>query len=190
MSSLALINRHYRRRHSRNRFAGREVPPSVDAGYLVAPATEGPAERSAAEPLPITSTKIPHCCGVPCTPPRPNSDFSKPPPRTRCYGSWRGSSSDTSKADSMRVIEETGVAAVSYPRLICRLPVSAKSTFRQSLSAAFPTEWRSPSPGRLGGAAPPTLSTHPPPSSSTPTTSCGASGPSDLPPQPRLVEAT
>ncbi len=42
----------------------------------------------------------------------------------------------TSKADSLRVIDETGVAPVSYPTLNRRLPVFAKPEFRQALSAA------------------------------------------------------
>jgi Transposase DDE domain len=42
----------------------------------------------------------------------------------------------TSKADSLRVIEETGVAPVSYPTLNRRLPIFAKPAFRQSLSTA------------------------------------------------------
>jgi hypothetical protein len=42
----------------------------------------------------------------------------------------------TSKADSLRVIEETGVAPVSYPTLNRRLPLFAKPVFRQALSAA------------------------------------------------------
>jgi hypothetical protein len=42
----------------------------------------------------------------------------------------------TSKADSLRVIEETGVVPVSYPTLNRRLPVFAKPAFRQALSAA------------------------------------------------------
>jgi hypothetical protein len=41
----------------------------------------------------------------------------------------------TSKQDSLRVLEETGVAAVSYPTVNRRLPVFAKSAFRQELSA-------------------------------------------------------
>lgn len=45
----------------------------------------------------------------------------------------------TSKADSLRVIEETGVAPVSYPTLNRRLPIFAKPTFRQVLSAACAT---------------------------------------------------
>lgn len=40
----------------------------------------------------------------------------------------------TSKADSLRVIAETGVAPVSYPTLNRRLPVFAKPVFRQALS--------------------------------------------------------
>jgi Transposase DDE domain len=40
----------------------------------------------------------------------------------------------TSKADSLRVLEETGVVAASYPTLNRRLPVFAKATFRQGLS--------------------------------------------------------
>ena len=42
----------------------------------------------------------------------------------------------TSKADSLRVIEETGVTPVSYPTLNRRLPVFAKPSFRQDLSRA------------------------------------------------------
>jgi hypothetical protein len=42
----------------------------------------------------------------------------------------------TSKADSLRVIEETGIEPVSYPTLNRRLPVFAKSSFRQPLSTA------------------------------------------------------
>ena len=42
----------------------------------------------------------------------------------------------TGKADSLRVIGETGVAPVSYPILNRRLPIFAKTSFRQSLSAA------------------------------------------------------
>jgi hypothetical protein len=42
----------------------------------------------------------------------------------------------TSKADSLRVLEETGVAAASYPTVNRRLPVFAKAAFRQALSRA------------------------------------------------------
>ena len=42
----------------------------------------------------------------------------------------------TSKVDSLRVLDETGVAGPSYPTLNRRLPVYAKPAFRQALSAA------------------------------------------------------
>jgi hypothetical protein len=42
----------------------------------------------------------------------------------------------TSKADSLRVLQETGVAAVSCPTVNRRLPVFAKAAFRQALSTA------------------------------------------------------
>ena len=42
----------------------------------------------------------------------------------------------TSKADSLRVIDEAGIAPVSCPTLNRRLPVFAKPVFRQALSAA------------------------------------------------------
>jgi hypothetical protein len=42
----------------------------------------------------------------------------------------------TSKADSLRVLDEAGVAGPSYPTLNRRLPVFAKPGFRQALSKA------------------------------------------------------
>lgn len=48
----------------------------------------------------------------------------------------------TSKADSLRVIDETGVVPVSYPTLNRRLPVLAKPIFRQALSATCATHAR------------------------------------------------
>ena len=48
----------------------------------------------------------------------------------------------TSKADSLRVIEETGVAPVSYPTLNRRLSVFAKPGFRQELSTACASKAR------------------------------------------------
>ena len=41
-----------------------------------------------------------------------------------------------SKLDSLRVLEETGVGAPSYRTLLRRLPVFAKDSWRQQLSAA------------------------------------------------------
>jgi hypothetical protein len=42
----------------------------------------------------------------------------------------------TSKLDSLRVLEEAGVAAASYRTVLRRLPAYAKEAFRQELSAA------------------------------------------------------
>jgi hypothetical protein len=42
----------------------------------------------------------------------------------------------TSKQDSLRVLDETGVAGPSYPTLNRRLPVFANAGFRQALSKA------------------------------------------------------
>ena len=42
----------------------------------------------------------------------------------------------TSKADSLRVIDEAGIAPVSYPTLNRRLPMFAQPAFRQGLSSA------------------------------------------------------
>ena len=56
----------------------------------------------------------------------------------RCSSSWsrRGSSSLASKLDSLRVLEEAGVAAASYPTVNRRLRVYAKDSWRQQISAA------------------------------------------------------
>jgi hypothetical protein len=45
----------------------------------------------------------------------------------------------TSKLDSLRVLDETGVAAPSYPTVNRRLPVYAKDSWRQRLAAACAT---------------------------------------------------
>jgi hypothetical protein len=95
----------------------------------------GLAERSACEPLPITSSRAGHLWEALC----------------RAYevlGFDTASDADevfrglvlariiepTSKADSLRVLDETGVASLSYPTLNRRLPVYAKPAFRQALS--------------------------------------------------------
>jgi hypothetical protein len=92
----------------------------------------GLAERAASEPLPITSSKAAQLWDALC----------------RAYavlGFEEAAGGDetfrqlalariiepTSKADSLRVIEETGVVPVSYPTLNRRLPVFAKPSFRQ-----------------------------------------------------------
>jgi hypothetical protein len=97
----------------------------------------GLAARSESEPLPITSSKAAQLWDALC-----HAD--------EVLGFDEAASSDevfrqlvlariiepTSKADSLRVIEETGMAPVSYPTLNRRLPVFAKPSFRQELSSA------------------------------------------------------
>jgi hypothetical protein len=97
----------------------------------------GLAARSEAEPLPITSSRAGHLWDA----------------LTRVYevlGLDEAAGGDavfrdlvlariiepTSKVDSLRVLDETGVAAPSYPTLNRRLPVYAKPLFRQKLSQA------------------------------------------------------
>jgi len=97
----------------------------------------GIAERSASEPLPITSSRSAHLWDA----------------LSRAYdvlGFDAAAGGDevfrllvlariiepTSKADSLRVLDETGVAGPSYPTLNRRLPTYAKPTFRQALSTA------------------------------------------------------
>src|SRR5246127_5178424 len=107
----------------------------------------GLVERSAAEPLLITSSKSAHLRDALCA-------------AYAMLGFEQAADGDeafrqlvlariiepTSKADSLRVIEETGVAPVSYPTLNRRLPVFAKPGFRQAL-------WRAcGSHARLGPA--------------------------------------
>ena len=100
----------------------------------------GLVERSESEPLPITCSKSAHLWDALCT-------------AYDALGLDKAADGDeafrqlvlariiepTSKADSLRVIEETGVAPVSYPTLNRRLPVFAKPGFRQALSAACAT---------------------------------------------------
>jgi Transposase DDE domain len=100
----------------------------------------GLAQRSEAEPLPITSSRAGHLWDALC----------------RGYdvlGFQEAAGGDhvfrqlvlariiepTSKADSLRVLDETGVAALSYPTLNRRLPRCAKPRFRQALSTACAT---------------------------------------------------
>jgi hypothetical protein len=97
----------------------------------------GVTTQSASEPLPITSARAAHLWDALC----------------RAYdvlGFDLGAGADevfrqmvlariiepTSKQDSLRVLDETGVAGPSYPTLNRRLPVYAKPGFRQSLSTA------------------------------------------------------
>jgi hypothetical protein len=100
----------------------------------------GLAQRSASEPLPITSSRAGHLWDA----------------LTRSYdmlGFDAAAGGDevfrdlvlariiepTSKVDSLRVLDETGVVGPSYPTLNRRLPRYAKPRFRQALSAAYAT---------------------------------------------------
>ena len=95
----------------------------------------GVAARSGSEPLPITSSRSAHLWDALC----------------RAYavlGLDTAAGADevfrqlvlariiepTSKADSLRVLNETGVGGPSYPTLNRRLPGYAKTAFRQALS--------------------------------------------------------
>jgi hypothetical protein len=97
----------------------------------------GLAERSAAEPLPITSTKSALMWDALCTA-YANVGFEEAAAGDEVFRQLVLARiiEPTSKADSLRVIDETGVAPVTYPTLNRRLPVFAKPEFRQSLSAA------------------------------------------------------
>jgi Transposase DDE domain len=100
----------------------------------------GVVKRSESEPLPITSSRSAHLWDALC----------------RAYeilGLDQAAGDDevfrdlvlariiepTSKADSLRVLDETGVAGPSYPTLNRRLPVYAKPGFRQALSRGCAT---------------------------------------------------
>ena len=97
----------------------------------------GLGERSAAEPLPITSSKSALLWDALCAA-YAGVGFDKAAADDEVFRQLVLARiiEPTSKADSLRVIDETGVAPVSYPTLNRRLPVFAKSGFRQALSAA------------------------------------------------------
>jgi hypothetical protein len=120
---------------------------AADAQRLAAGQGElelGVTTQSASEPLPITSSRAAHLWDA----------------LWRAYdvlGFDQAAGADevfrqmvlariiepTSKADSLRVLDETGVAGPSYPTLNRRLPVYAKPGFQQSLSAACAAHARS-----------------------------------------------
>jgi hypothetical protein len=97
----------------------------------------GVAGRAGSEPLPITSTRAAHLWGALCH-------------AYDVLGFDRATGGDdvfrqlvlariiepTSRQDSLRVLDETGVAGPSYPTLNRRLPVFAKAAFRKALSKA------------------------------------------------------
>ena len=100
----------------------------------------GVAERSASEPLPITSSRAAHLwdalrrayevLGL---------DAAAGVDEVFCQLVLARIIEPTSKIDSLRVLDETGVAGPSYPTLNRRLPVYAKPVFRQALSQACAT---------------------------------------------------
>jgi hypothetical protein len=97
----------------------------------------GVAVRSGSEPLPITSSRATHlwealCRGYEVL----GFDKATGGDEVFCQLVCARIIEPTSKADSLRVLAETGVAAASYPTLNRRLPVFAKPTFRQALSSA------------------------------------------------------
>ncbi len=120
--------------------AGLAVLKAAAAQRLAAGQAEldlGVAERSGSEPLPITSSQAAHLWDALC----------------RAYGALGFDTAaggdevfgqlvlariiePTSKIDSLRVLDETGVAGPSYPTLNRRLPMYAKPVFRQALSQA------------------------------------------------------
>jgi hypothetical protein len=103
----------------------------------------GLAARSDSDPLPITSSKAAQlwdalCCAYEVL------GFEEAAGRDEAFRQLVLARiiEPTSKADSLRVIEETGVAPVSYPTLNRRLPAFAKPGFRQALSTACATHAR------------------------------------------------
>lgn len=103
----------------------------------------GLEERSAAEPLPITSSKSALLWEALCTA-YAQVGFGKAAGSDEAFRQLVLARiiEPTSKSDSLRVIDETGVAPVSYPTLNRRLPVFAKPSFRQALSTACATHAR------------------------------------------------
>uniref|UniRef100_UPI003AFA930A IS1634 family transposase n=1 Tax=Mycobacterium avium TaxID=1764 RepID=UPI003AFA930A len=97
----------------------------------------GLAERSAAEPLPITSSKSALLWEALCAAYDKVGFANVADGDEACRQLVLARIIEpTSKADSLRVVEETGVVPVSYPTLNRRLPVFAKPAFRQALSTA------------------------------------------------------
>ena len=98
----------------------------------------GVAVRSGSEPLPITSSRATHLWEALCRAYEVlGFDKATGGDEVFCRLVCARIIEPTSKADSLRVLAETGVAAASYPTLNRRLPVFAKPTFRQALSACM-----------------------------------------------------
>lgn len=95
------------------------------------------AASGAAGPLPITSTRMSHLWEALCR----AYDAVGFPDATGRDEVFRDLVlgrivEPTSKLDSLRVLDEIGVAAASYPTLNRRLPVFAKESWRRQLAAA------------------------------------------------------
>jgi len=100
----------------------------------------GVAERSASEPLPITSSRAAHLWDALCRAYEVlGLDGAAGADEVFCQLVLARIIELTSKIDSLRVLDETGVAGPSYPTLNRRLPVYAKPVFRQALSKACAT---------------------------------------------------
>lgn len=103
----------------------------------------GLEERSAAEPLPITSSKSAILWEALCAV-YARLGFDEAAGGDEAFRQLVLARiiEPTSKVDSLRVIDEAGVVPVSYPTLNRRLPVFAKPSFRQGLSTACATHAR------------------------------------------------
>jgi hypothetical protein len=97
----------------------------------------GVAVRSGSEPLPITSSRAAHPWEAMCRAYQVlGFDKATGGDEVFCQLVCARNIEPTRKADSLRVLAETGVAAALYPTLNRRLPVFAKPTFRRALSRA------------------------------------------------------
>ena len=95
----------------------------------------GIAPRAGSAPLPITSSRAAHLWDALCQGYR-GLGFDQVADEVFRALVCARVIEPTSKIDSARVLQETGVAAPSYPTLNRRLPVYAKDGFRERLSAA------------------------------------------------------
>ena len=95
----------------------------------------GVAGQSGSAPLPITSSRAAHLWDALCHAYRVLG-FDKVADDVFRQLVCARIIEPTSKVDSARVLNETGVSSASYPTLNRRLPIYAKDAFRQHLSAA------------------------------------------------------
>jgi hypothetical protein len=97
----------------------------------------GVATRVGSTPLPITSSRAAHLWDALCRAYEVlGFDKAAGGDEVFCQLVCARLIEPTSKVDSLRVLEETGVAGPSYPTLNRRPPMYAKSSFRQGLSRA------------------------------------------------------